>query len=177
VECDAWKAGTKYTCHWVDFDRLRRDFFKPQVGSAQKLCQFATVPFCCLVTCDGTAGPGWVPEAAWAWAVATGNTTVMRRLCPPDSAAPYYLFRKPWRRSGSTGVAVSGTGSVPYRCPPQQHGSNRRVECHPSAILEPREWHGPKWLRVVTWPCSVLFCKFYIRWRPIKASDELVGEL
>jgi hypothetical protein len=25
--------------------------------------------------------------------------------------------------------------------------------------------------------CSVLFCKFYIRWRPIKASDELVGEL
>jgi hypothetical protein len=25
--------------------------------------------------------------------------------------------------------------------------------------------------------CSVLFCKFYIRWRPIKASDdELVGE-
>jgi hypothetical protein len=25
--------------------------------------------------------------------------------------------------------------------------------------------------------CSVLFCIFYIRWRPIKASDELVGEL
>jgi hypothetical protein len=28
-----------------------------------------------------------------------------------------------------------------------------------------------------TGDCSVLFCKFYIRWRPIKASDELVGEL
>jgi hypothetical protein len=25
--------------------------------------------------------------------------------------------------------------------------------------------------------CSVLFCIFYIRWRPIKASDELVGEM
>jgi hypothetical protein len=24
---------------------------------------------------------------------------------------------------------------------------------------------------------SVLFCIFYIRWRPIKASDELVGEM
>jgi hypothetical protein len=36
---------------------------------------------------------------------------------------------------------------------------------------------GPLRVHVDQAFCSVLFCKFYIRWRPIKASDELVGEL